>query len=47
MSKIALIVQGIIVTEYPNEPQYYAEVIEDCKTALEETGQLHEIMIVD
>lgn len=45
MNKIGLFLNGLLMKEYPNTDESYAEVIKDFKLAVEETGEMHEIKI--
>ncbi|MFE6075618.1 hypothetical protein ACFVQB_14195 [Paenibacillus sp. NPDC057886] len=47
MKKIGLFAGGTLLSVYPNEPDYQKEALEDCKFATEESGVMHEIMLID
>lgn len=47
MKKIGLFTGGTLVSVYPNEPDYQKEALEDCQFAIEESGVMHELKLVD
>lgn len=47
MKKIGLFSSGILMNTYPNEPEYWKEALDDCAFAIEETGILHELKLIE
>lgn len=47
MKKIGLFSSGMLMKSYPNESEYWKEALDDCAFAIEETGMLHELKLVD
>jgi len=45
MKKVGLFLNGLLMIEYPYTEDAYGTIIEDFKTAVEESGEMHEIRI--
>lgn len=47
MKKIGIFLNGEKMCDYPFQPELFKQVVNDCQTAIEETGEFHELRVFE